>query len=209
MTCIVGLVAPDRSVWMGADSAATNSSSQQTLRADSKLFRLGPMLVACTSSYRMIQLLRYHLVLPDYHSTHGSREQEEDDPLFRYMATAFIDTVRHCLQEGGYARKENEREEGGTFLVGFHGRLFRIESDYQVEETLSGYNAAGSADDLALGALFATQALDLAPEARLRLVLEAAAYHNCDVRAPFVVMRLDPNAGGEEAHPTTEVIYDR
>ncbi|MBA2677550.1 MAG: hypothetical protein H0U76_04030 [Ktedonobacteraceae bacterium] len=191
MTCVVGLIAPDGSIWIGGDSAATNNSDQQTIRADQKIFRLGDFLFGCTSSYRMIQLLRYRLVLPDDAS--ASRENEEDH-LFRYLATDFIDAVRTCLQGGGYAKKENEREEGGVFLVGWQGRLFCIASDYQIEETHIGYHAIGSADDIALGALHATRQLNFAPDQRIRLALGAAAYHNATVREPFIVKSIEFSA---------------
>ena len=189
MTCIVGLVDKKSAhIYIGADSAATNDSGQQTIRADQKLFRLGDFLFGCTSSFRMIQLLRYRLVLPDYASVLSS---SEEDQLFRYMATDFIDAVRSCLRDGGYAKKEEEREQGGTFLVASRGRLFCIESDYQVEEVLIGYNAIGSGDDVALGALHVTLQMDLLPDQRIRLALEAAAYHNANVAGPFLIKSIE------------------
>jgi hypothetical protein len=181
MSCVVGLVTSGGEVWIGGDSAATNSSAQQVIRADAKVFVRGEYLFGCTSSYRMIQLLRYVLPLPAY---------DETVDLHEYFATAFIKAVRDCLKDGGYAREKAGREEGGIFLVGFRGRLFRIERDYQIEETLHGYNAAGSADDIALGALYATQHTDSGQEQRIRLALEAAAYHNSDVRPPFVIEKV-------------------
>jgi len=48
---------------------------------------------------------------------------------------------RECFKEGGFATKEDEKEIGGNFLVGIQGRLFCIESDYQVEEAIDNYTA--------------------------------------------------------------------
>ncbi|MFE2420722.1 hypothetical protein [Streptomyces hokutonensis] len=48
------------------------------------------------------------------------------------MATRFINAVRACLKEGGWARKDSEQEQAGVFLVGIHGRLFEVHDDRQV-----------------------------------------------------------------------------
>ncbi|MBA2678449.1 MAG: hypothetical protein H0U76_08665 [Ktedonobacteraceae bacterium] len=176
MTCIVG-IAYDGITTIAGDSAATNGSSQQVIRADSKVFVVGECIFGCGSSFRMIQLLRYSLRLPTY---------SDDSDIFEYMATAFINAVRECLKQGGYAREENGREEGGKFLVGLRGTLFTVESDYQIEEAMAGYNAVGSGDDIALGALFATRNVGMGPAERLELALQAASYHNSDTRPPFV-----------------------
>jgi hypothetical protein len=188
MSCIAGVV-ENRIVYVGADSASTNDADQQTIRADTKVFRNGAFLFGCTTSFRMIQLLQYSLVLPDMPEP---EKKGDEDPLFRYMATDFVNAVRTCLKEGGFAKKEDERESGGSFLVAWRGRLFCIGSDYQVEESLNGYNAVGSGDDLALGVLHVTSQLDLSPEQRLRHALEAAASHNSSVRPPFIIRCLSP-----------------
>ncbi len=38
MTCIAGIALPSGEVWIGGDSAATNSHSQQTVHVDEKIF---------------------------------------------------------------------------------------------------------------------------------------------------------------------------
>ncbi len=192
MTCIVGLI-HEKKVYIGADSAGSNSIGQQAIRADKKNFVVktptgAPFLFGCTSSFRMIQLLQFHLTLPYYSST---ASDEDDDPLFRYMATAFIDAVRSCFKEGGYAKKDDEREEGGFFLVGCFGRLFCVQSDYQIEEVACSYNAVGSGGEIALGALHATQSLDIPPEQRIILALEASATHNAYVRGPYLLKTVE------------------
>jgi hypothetical protein len=133
MTAIVGLVA-NGSVYIGGDSAGSNTW-QMSIRSDAKVFRNGPYLMGFTTSFRMGQLIRYGLAAP-----------KPEGDLDQFMATSFIDAVRDCLKAGGWARKENDREEGGTFLVGVHGRLFTVHEDYQVAQTADGYAAVGSGD---------------------------------------------------------------
>ncbi|MGW4040460.1 hypothetical protein ACWEIM_29995 [Streptomyces sp. NPDC004778] len=173
MTVIVGLVHRKR-VHLAGDSAGV-SGYQITIRRDPKVFTSGPYVFGFTSSFRMGQLLQHALVPP-----------HPEGDLSRFMATTFIDAVRTCLKDGGWARKDSEQEEAGTFLVGVHGRLFGIESDYQVGEPADQYAAVGCGYDLALGALHATANLDLPPRERLTAALEAADHHSAGVCAPYV-----------------------
>lgn len=178
MTCIVGLV-EDGKVYIGGDSAGTAGWSL-TIRKDAKVFRNGDFLIGGTSSFRMLQLLRYAFLPPAY---------DESTDLERYMATKFVDAVRETFKAGGFAQKTSDQESGGHFLVGFRGRLFHIESDYQAGEAVCGYDAAGCGADIALGALFATPSMR--PKKRLELALQAAEQHNAGVRGPFCIESLD------------------
>lgn len=179
MTCIAGLVDGAR-VWIGGDSAGV-SGYGLTVRADSKVFRNGPMLFGFTTSFRMGQLLRYALTIPD----HDPRVDVD-----KFMATTFVDAVRECLKSHGYAKKTEEVESGGTFLVAFKGQLFAIHSDYQVGRALEGFDAVGCGEDIALGALFASPSL--AGRDRVELALQAAERHSAGVRGPFVIECLEP-----------------
>lgn len=176
MTCIVG-VASQGHVWIGGDSAGIAGWSL-SVRADEKVFANGPFVMGFTSSFRMGQLLRYSFVPP---------EKDPESDLDRYMVTSFVDAVRRCLKEGGYALRKEEKEEGGTFIVGIAGSLFLVEGDYQVGKQSCGYVAAGCGSDIAIGSLYATK--DVEPERRVKLALESAEAHSAGVRGPFVVRR--------------------
>jgi ATP-dependent protease HslVU (ClpYQ) peptidase subunit len=174
MTCIVGLIENGR-VWMGGDSAGV-SGLDITVRADPKVFRNGHFLIGFTSSFRMGQLLAYKLRVP---------AMEPGEDVFRYMVTTVVDAVRECLKEGGYAQRSNDAETGGSFLVGFRGRLFSIQSDYQVCESSRGFHAIGCGADYALGSLASTAGQQ--GEERIRRALEIAELFSGGVRAPFRV----------------------
>lgn len=181
MTCIVGLVDGDR-VWMGGDSAGV-SGLDITVRADTKVFRNGELLIGFTNSFRMGQLLHHRLAVP-------RRDPAAD--LFRWMVVDFVDAVRACLKDGGYAQRSNEVETGGTFLVATEGRLFSVQSDYQVGEAVRGYHAIGCGADYALGSLASTAGLS--PESRVRRALEVAELFSGGVRAPFTVQVVQSHA---------------
>ena len=188
MTCIVGFIDKDRGkIWMGGDSAGSNSRHVQ-LRKDVKVFKRKSgdceFLFGYTSSFRMGQLLRYQLKIP----------QLKQKELFKYMVTDFIEAVRKCLKDYGYSRVDNNEEHGGNFLVAVKGRLFEIGSDFQVEEVFENYNAVGSGYEYALGALYA-QALEPQEEEDvigiLTEALDAASHFNPFVRKPYVFETIE------------------
>ncbi len=176
MTCIVG-ISQNGSVIIGADSAGV-SGLDLRVRRDAKTFVNGPFVFGCTTSFRMIQLLQFKLQVP---LRHPSKD------VMDFMTTVFIDSIRDCLKAGGFASKHEETERGGTFLVGYAGRLFCIYDDYQVAECLEGFDACGCGESYALGNLHATKT---EPNARNRLesALNCAAYFSAGVCGPFVVL---------------------
>lgn len=178
MTCIVGLV-DNGDVWIGGDSAGIAGWASSE-RADTKVFRRGPFLFGFTSSFRMGQLLRYRLEVPEM----IDGEQSIDE----YLTVSFVDAVRDVLKTGGMAKKKEDVEEGGTFLLGFRGRLFTVADDYQVGENTKPYDACGAGHELALGAMYASEHLD--PEDRIRQALAAADEWSASVRPPFHILTL-------------------
>ncbi len=181
MTCIVALKHEDV-IYMGADSAGVGGLSL-TVRNDPKIYRVGEVLFGFTTSFRMGQLLGYSFRMP------------LRDPVItveKFMVTDFIDAVRTCLKNGGYAKKDNEVEHGGTFLVAYNKRLFYIDSDYQVGEAKLPFDACGCGQDLALGSLYSTSKASPAipPRERIQLALEAAERFSVGVRGPFLIEEL-------------------
>lgn len=163
---------------MGADSAGVSGLDLQ-IRRDPKLFRVGAFLIGFTSSFRMGQLLGFRL---------EPLKRDADEDVFRYMATSFVDAVRTCLKAGGYAETVNGRESAGSFLVGHAGRIFHVHDDFQVAESVRGYDACGSGAAYALGALRST--VGWAPDDRVRNALESAEAFSAGVRAPFATVSL-------------------
>lgn len=175
MTCIAG-VAQNGKVVIGGDSAGLGGWTL-TVRADVKVWATDGWVFGFTSSFRMGQVLRWNLNLPPV----------GDKPLDAYMATTFIDAVRGALKESGWLKIENNREEGGAFLVGTSGRLFCVEEDLQVGESADGYMAVGCGEDQALGAFYATQRIK-DPRKRVSVALRAAERHSGGVRGPFHIV---------------------
>lgn len=175
MTCIAGLVAGGK-VYIGGDSAGMDDRYSLRVRADKKVFRNGDFVMGFTTSFRMGDLLRHAFDPPRRHP---------NDDVHKFMVTDFVDAVRACLKKGGFASISEGVESGGSFLVGYAGRLFHVESDYQVGESVDDLAACGCGDMIALGSLFSTAGKP--PVKRIETALEAAERFSGGVRGPFHV----------------------
>lgn len=180
MTCIVGMINNGK-VTIGADSAGV-AGIDVTIRKDPKVFINGRFVIGCTSSFRMIQLLQFSLKVP-------KQTKKQDD--YEYMCTTFIDSVRKCFKTGGYLQKYTTGDEkGGSFLVGYNGRLFKIYDDFQVGESADDYESAGCGEDYAKGSLCTTEESNWTPEERITTALFVASQKSGGVSPPFILKTL-------------------
>lgn len=177
MTCIVGMI-KNGTVYIGGDSAGSSNYSM-TIVSNPKVFILQKeFVIGYTSSFRMGQIIENDLVIPS---------RAKDMNVYRFMTTVFIDALRDCLKKCGWAEKEKDREIGGTFLVGYCGRLFTVQDDFSVLESLDLYDAVGSGCYIALGSLHSTTGT---PIKRIEKALEAAAKFTPSVEGPFHIRAL-------------------
>ena len=177
MSCIIGLAHKDK-VYIGADSASVEGWINRKTNLQ-KVFKRGPFLVGYTASFRLGQVLEYHLTVPT---------QNKNESDMTYMVTKVIDSLRDLLKEKGISKISSNVEEGGRFLVGYRGNLYSIANDYQVGHMSDGFDAIGSGNEIALGALKALT--DLPPIKRIKKALEISAYFNMGVTKPFYVKSI-------------------
>jgi len=177
MTCIVG-VAQDGKAYIGADSASSDGYVVQATMVP-KVFRTGQFAIGYTSSFRMGQILQYYLDV---------QPQDGEACDLEYMVRRFVPAVRQCLKENGFAKVENNVESGGTFLVGYRGAVYVIDSDFQVNTYRDGFAACGCGEHYALGVLKALE--DLLPDERVMRALEVSAHFSPSVLGPFSVIEV-------------------
>lgn len=181
MTCIVGLVKDDK-VYMGSDSAGSDGFLY-SIRQEPKVFKRagdrGEMIMGYTSSFRFGQLLEHSLNIPI---------QPKDMDDHKYMVTEFMDAMRKCLKNGGYARKKDEEEVGGTALIGYHGKLWQMECDFQIALSPVIGDSVGSGVYCAMGALHVMAGLNLSPDKKVKQALSAAEAFIVTVKGPFKII---------------------
>lgn len=177
MTCIVGL-AQDGHVFIGGDSAGI-SGFDLTVRSDQKVFRNGEFLFGFTTSFRMGQLLRFNFIPPE-------RQENTDD--YKFLVTSFIDAIRRCLKDGGYATIKDGSEHGGTFILGYRGKVYCVDDDYQVASSQNAFVCCGCGNQVANGSMFSTAGQ--LPQDRITMALKAAEHFSAGVRGPFTIMEI-------------------
>lgn len=180
MTCIVGAADGGR-VWIGGDSAAVTGSHLRP-QADPKVFEVGGALVGCCGSIRSKHLVHYAFVPPMH-------PEDLDDHAF--IATRWVDALRVCLRAGGALKTIDGVESSDDFglLVGYRGRLYVIETDFQVRRPLEAFTAIGVGATYALGAMLTCSVAE-APMGRLTMGLAAATYFCTDVCQPFHILAM-------------------
>lgn len=174
MTCIVALEKNNR-VYMGGDSMAAAGWDMGVISFQ-KVFINGQFLIGYTTSFRMGQLLEHELTV-----TH-----QEDESDMHYMVTKFIHAVQNLFKDFGFSKIENNQETGGLFLVGYRGKIYKVDDDYQVLRYRKGYDAVGAGYAYALGSLYANSTED--PRQKILDALEAAATFSNGVCKPFYVL---------------------
>lgn len=177
MTCIVG-IAENGIVYLGGDSASSTPDGESFLPTRPKVFLKGELVIGVSGSGRVNNLIRHKLSVPPITA----------DPE-HYLAVDFVDALKAMLKEDG--RKDDELMDDSFLLIGLRGRLFVIDSTFQVSEMMRKYDAIGSGAPVALGALYATSWGDNPPLVRLRMALDGAQEHNAFVRAPFVFVQTE------------------
>ncbi len=173
MTCIVGAV-HDGVVYIGGDACASNFFTAHNA-GNTKVFRKGEALIGVCGSYKVIDLLTYHM--PSLSDTLQNYDS--------YLRTEFMPSVFNTLAKWAWNKDE---EYDFQFLLGFKGKLFAFQSDFSILNTPSFGYAIGSGGEVAMGSLVTTADSKMHPRARILLALKAAETVVPTVRGPFEVL---------------------
>lgn len=181
MSCIVA-IEENNKVYMAGDTLGSSDDYKVSL-LNSKVFLVGEYAIGFTGSYRIGDLLRDGWSPPEMDSTMTIRE---------HMVRVFIPSMRALFKENGVDIKAMDQSDStgeSTFLIGFKGTLFIIDTDYSVQQPRSKYTAEGAGFKFALGSLFGTE-LMANPVDRLDLALKATAEYSQSVAPPFTFIEI-------------------
>lgn len=181
MTCIIGYEYNGTTTIAG-DSAAI--SSWMITQHHPKVFQLGEMVIGYAGSFRMGQLIQHCFEYPPLPTT-GADE--------RYFVREFVPALRKLFEDGGYGKKGGDSgDEGGTFMIGVQGKLFAIESDYQLVSTPTGILAIGVGREFAVGAMTALHSFvqngKLSPQSAVERAMFATAQNCIGVSLPMTML---------------------
>lgn len=181
MTCIVGIV-KGGTVWIGGDSAGTDSSLNRILTRDPKAFVVGDYAFGVSGSPKVMDAVRYGAHIPDWEMGVEDRSHLVNNVVPHLRETMLKLDCAGPTQEGGIGFK-------GALLVGFNGRLYQLQSNFQLVQSSENFASVGSGSALALGALHSSRH-ETSPRKRINQALEVAAAGNAGVAPPFVVVSV-------------------
>lgn len=162
MTCIVGVEMGDRVV-MGGDIQGS-SPMTKIVHTRAKVFTVGDLIFGYTTSYRFGQIIENFL--PEPHVPADS------DRYYEWLIGKLIPDIKGTLERHGW-------KDGGSCLIGVGGELWAMQDEFSVLRSVNGYNAVGSGEFNAMGALYAlnrhTAITDDNVDAVIRTAIQAAA----------------------------------
>lgn len=192
MTCIAG-IADGKSVWIGGDTCYSDKDTRGTI-AHPKVFKkqvvtsYGPdksetILFGCCGYFRMFQLLEYGFNVPPMWA---------DSTVEKWLTLEFAKQLREFFKDNGFIKSKDGLDEfpDGAFLMGFRGKLYHIEENFQFIESSHQEDACGSGSKFALGSLYTSRSMSWTPEMRIQMAL-AAATTNPFVTAPFDIWTVN------------------
>jgi ATP-dependent protease HslVU (ClpYQ) peptidase subunit len=176
MTCIVALKENGK-IYFGADKALSDSYTMRRMSYN-KIFKKGKYIIGYTGSPRMGQLLEHSIELPD---------PPEGGIDLHFMISLFIESVRKGFKEYGFSEIENNKEKGGTFIIGVDGEIFKVYSDFQVSTFENNFVCCGSGDDFAEAVMEVMKDI-LPPKERIAKAIEIAGKFVMSVTQDCVIL---------------------
>lgn len=179
MTAVVGLIDHQSNrILMGADRAINLYGKPVFLTNQPKVFKKSigsrKMLMGVCGDALAVQFIHQSFILPPH-------EVGVDD--YSYLSNIFSSHLALDLEEIGMPEF--------CLMLGYKGKLYRVEDDFYVGSYLGDYMAIGSGEPYSLGSLHSTNEIKaLRPSIRVRMALEAATQFLPDVRPPYDILTL-------------------
>ena len=126
-----------------------------------------------------MQTIKYHLSV---------RAQHDEENDHAYIVVAFVEAMRELLKAKAVTTVRENTESVWCCLVGYKGKLYQMESDFNISSTARGFDAIGCGDAYALGAMIALK--DLEPIQRIMQTLAISGELCALVASPYYVETL-------------------
>ena len=155
MTVIVGITDGDK-VYMGSDSLISGENEIQSLNTPKIIKKeciqdcgmideTDTIIIGVSGTLRGLQLLQYQWNPPVQ-----SQDQTDDE----YIHVSVLNSIHTLFIEYGAGLMiENQDQHPDNFLIGYKGRLYILDPNYQLFEVTKPYIAIGSGAAYALGSL--------------------------------------------------------
>lgn len=173
MTCVVSLI-DDKSINMACDTYYSTLDTGNT-RKQGKIFKKKGMLFGISGSVRISDVIRYKFSPPPIK---GAQNE--------YMRTLFVDKLIACLEENKLCEDVNGViSMDSVILLAHKNNIYKIHSDFQVEESSDPFNSCGTGEIAALTAINTIIHEKTSSRDKLKKVLKSVTKYDNYVREPF------------------------
>jgi len=124
MTCIIAMTYKGK-VHMIGDCEGSDGFIKAQYKKNPKCFKNGDFLVGHTTTFRLGQILQYEWNVPE-----KLQSQSENDYLYKTV----IKSLKSTFDNNFFGHKDGVDFEGGTFILGYKGRICVVESNLQLLE---------------------------------------------------------------------------
>lgn len=179
MTCIAALKHEGK-IYLASDCQTSYGGTSFT-NSSGKVFKKGGMIIGISGCSRFSKIFRYNFNIPEHSNSIDDME---------YLNSVFVDSLRELCNKKEHSTVTSSKSETGSItIIGYNGNIYTLACDYDVSIFDQGYKAVGSGKDLAMGALYATEGLDMQPEKRLELAVKSAIIHDTGCGGEAVIVR--------------------
>lgn len=187
MTCICTLKT-NNTIYMAADRRLSDDDKYITLPEPKIAFKHDLLIGAAGDSYLC------NIVLESF-----SWPYRGDETPNHYMFNVFRPKFIKFLKDLGHIDKEStilnsKSEDEVRLLAAFDEFIYQVDISaeaFSIEQVTNKYCAIGSGSDFALGALLATEGLNLKPQGRLKRAINAAASFSVSCDDNIDILRLE------------------
>lgn len=143
MTCVIAYRRNINKIILASDKMASNYYSKQITK-ESKIFEKNGFHIGCTTSFRMIQILK-HIWYPPDRKIKQNTEQ--------YLYKDVVESIRACFKANGFG--DATKEVYGNFILIYENRIFEMQNDLSLMESEMIVTAVGSGEDYAIASIMA------------------------------------------------------
>jgi ATP-dependent protease HslVU (ClpYQ) peptidase subunit len=169
---------------MGCDSAISSETETQVL-SNSKIIKKGEMLIGVTGSMRGLQLLEYSWIFPEQ-----PKEMSDTEYIYSYITTS----IKEVFFEHQYCVTLNAQEnQEDQFLIGYKGKLYLLDTNYQIFELDSKYVSIGSGSSFSYGSLKTQEDIGLLgkdSEMNITRAINTAIEFSIGVKGPIRIFKV-------------------
>ena len=187
MTCIIGIKEKGK-VWMGSDKLCSNGHTKhifQQPKINYIYWNNKPEFLVGVTSFNP------HVMNLFFCNNYFTGEPLTNDPL-KNIVNYLIPEIRKLLKDNDCYMKHEEGHQsiGSYFLISHKEKLFTMDPQFFVNESVENFVATGSGEEVAFGCLEILNELSYTPEQKIEKTMKIVSKHISSVSEEFDILSI-------------------